>query len=203
MTVLRPEFENISLETTYLDAVLDLYGIDLPLSLYGQTAVPETLSSLLTQVTLRDVTFHSPAFSAASMSSQALAIESSGAELLIEAESAEIPGISTLVRSLPSYVMSIIRGEGIVIEELRLENGSFILEGNVSISFDSATIKDAEITLNSDDLMGMLNMVPGMLRELPSVSGGVLAIDNIELGLSSDMRTGESEIRNMRIADSA
>jgi len=70
MTVLRPEFENISLETTYLDAVLDLYGIDLPLSLYGQTAVPETLSSLLTQVTLRDVTFHSPAFSAASMSSQ-------------------------------------------------------------------------------------------------------------------------------------
>jgi len=199
MTVLRPEFEDISLETTYLDAVLDLYGIDLPLSLYGQTAVPEVLSSLLTEVTLRDVMFHSSVFSAASMSSQALEIESSGAKLLIEAERAEIPGISTLVRSLPSYMMSIVRGEEIVIEELRLENGSFILEGNTPISFDSATIKDAEITLNSDDLRGILNMVPGMLREPPSLSGGVLAIRDIELGLSSDMRTGESEIRNMRI----
>jgi hypothetical protein len=220
MTVLRPEFEGVSLETTYLDAVLDLYGIDLPLSLYGQTAVPDALSSLLTEITLRDVAFHSPAFSAASMNSQALTIESAGAKLLIKAERAEIPDINSLLRSLPSYFMSIVRGEEIVIEELRLENGSFILEGNVSISFDSATIKDAE--LNSDDLMGMLNMIPRMLREPrqliyeaiipffqgmlstvlrdpPSVSGSVLAIRDLELSLSSAIRTGESEIRNMRI----
>lgn len=42
MSLEKPAFKGVRLETTYLDTKVDLNGIEIPLSLYGETRVPMT-----------------------------------------------------------------------------------------------------------------------------------------------------------------
>lgn len=201
MSVESPVFEGVRLETTYLDTKIDLYGIEIPLSLYGETKVPLTsaISSIMKEITLEDSELHTPSFSASSMHSEALTLEGSGTPVIIKAEKLSIPELS-----LRPLISSALSEKKILLNEIKIENGSFILE-NVPISFDSAVLQNAEleldirelIELNRDELLPTLSKA---LRSLPSVlSTRTLELSDITLSLAGEMKTGASEIENMRI----
>jgi uncharacterized membrane protein (DUF485 family) len=201
MSLEEPVFKDVRLETTYLDTKIDLNGIEIPLSLYGETRVPLTsaLSSIMKEITLEDVEFHTPSFSASSMHSKALTLKSAGAPAIIKAEKLSIPELT-----LRPLISSLLSEKKILINEIEIENGSFILD-NVPISFDSAVLQNAElelnirelIELNRDELQSLLSKA---LRSLPSaLSTDTLELSDITLSLTGEVKTSASRIENMRI----
>ncbi len=201
MSLENPVFKEVHLETTYLDTTIDLYGIEIPLSLYGETRVPMTsaISSIMKEITLEDTEFHTPSFSASSMYSKALTLKSAGAPAIIKAEKLSIPELT-----LRPLLSSLISGKKISLDEIEIENGSFILE-NVPISFDSAVLQNAELELDIRELIGLNrdelpSLLPKALRSLPSaLSKHALELNDITLSLAGEVKTSASRIENMRI----
>lgn len=194
-------FEDVILETTYLDSTVNLFEIELPLSLYGASKVPELLSSLLNEVSLEDVIFHSPDFSASKASFDSMSIESNDV-VLIRAERIRIPDLRSLLSDL-------ISRREIIIDEMMLENGSFILEG-ISISFDSASIEDVRLELNWDLISTALSTIPRkqylpMIGEaLPALPGALIGgkaieLSNVALGIKGTIDAGASELVNLSL----
>jgi len=193
-------FRGVTLKTTYLNAVADIFGIDVPLSLYGDSKAPEFLSSMLTEVSLRDAVLHATDFSTSKASIGSMTIETPEEVLFIKAGKATIPEMPSM-RALIDGV----RAGKITIDELELEDGSFVLEGNISIAFDRAVIEDANIELTRDLISTALSTFPrerilSTLRAaIPALlRGDAIELSDLELGFVGTLDAGHSEITNMR-----
>jgi hypothetical protein len=193
-------FDGVTLKTTYLNATAELFGLDIPLSLYGSSVVPEFITSMLTEASLSDVTLHTTDFSASRASFASMVIDSPETVLFIKAERAivpEMPSLGSLIGGL--------RGGEVAIDELELENGSFVLENNVSVSFDRAVIEDTRIPVTRKLISTALSTfprerIPSTIRDaVPALlRGDAIELSDLELGFVGTLDAGHSEITNMR-----
>jgi len=96
-----------------------------------------------------------------------------------------------------------------MIDELMLENGSFILEG-ISISFDSASIEDVRLELNRELISTALSTIPReqylpMIGEaIPAllgalIDGKAIELSNVTLGIKGTLDAGASELVNLSL----